>query len=100
LNEELDLRLVQLREAFERRASLLVELGNTEVVDRTLIMRLAQRTGPTAAAHASGLGRFINLDMMPVVSHRPLADSNEVLLGIGEAPDDKAKAAPRSNTRH
>jgi hypothetical protein len=98
LNLELDSALVALRAIFERRASLLVELANTEMVDRQLIMKLAQRTGPTAAAHSAGVGRFINLDMMPVVSHRPLADSNELLLGIGEAPDDKA-LKPR-NTRH
>jgi hypothetical protein len=100
LNEELDMRLAQLREAFERRASLLVELGNTEMVDRTVVMKLAGRTGATASAHSAGLGRFMSLDHMPVVSHRPLADSNSQLLGIGEAPDDKAKAAPRTNTRH
>jgi hypothetical protein len=102
LNEEVDMRLVQLREAFERRAGLLVELADTEVVDRTVVMKLAGRTGPTAASHSAGLGRFINLDMMPVVSHRPLADSNELLLGIGEAPDAKTDKprVPRTNTRH
>jgi hypothetical protein len=49
-------------------------------------MRLSNRAGPTSAAHRAGLGRYINLEMMPVVAHRPLADSNSLLLGIGEPP--------------
>jgi hypothetical protein len=98
LNEELDLKLKHLREVFERRAALLIELGNTEACDRGLVMRLSHKSGPTASAHLNGLGRFLNLEMVPNAAQRPLADTNEVLLGIGEAPDDKPDA-PRNSSR-
>jgi hypothetical protein len=86
LNEELDLALIHLRELFERRAIILRSLGNVGVCDPSLIMKLSNRAGPTSAAHAAGLGRHMNLEMTPVVAQRPLADTNAVLLGIGEAP--------------
>jgi hypothetical protein len=106
LNEELDLKLKGLREVFERRAALLVELGNSEACDRGLVMRLSHRSGPTAAAHQCGLGKYLNLEMVPNAAQRPLADTNEVLLGVGEPPpgaepnDGKPKVIPRVNTRH
>jgi hypothetical protein len=86
LNEEIDLALVQLRELFERRAIILRSLGNTAVCDPSLLMRLSNRAGATSAAHHAGLGRHVNLEMMPVVSQRPLSDVNVVLIGIGESP--------------
>jgi hypothetical protein len=85
-NVELDGMLLQLRECFERRLIALRSLSNTATVDPNLIMRLSNKAGPTSAAHSAGLGRHLNLDMVPVVSQRPLADSNTVLLGIGEPP--------------
>jgi hypothetical protein len=97
LNEEIDLKLKQLREMFERRAALLVELGNTEAADRALVMRLSHRAGPTSAAQHAGLARYLNLEMTPTAAQRPLADTNSVLLGIGEAPDDKP--ATRASAR-
>jgi hypothetical protein len=90
LNEELDLALVHLREMFERRAVMLKSLANTATVDPALLMRLSNKSGPTSAAHHAGLGRHINLEMTPVVSQRPLAHSNALLLGIGEKPNGKA----------
>jgi hypothetical protein len=90
LNSELDLMLQQLREAFERRAVCLRSLGNYAVADPALLMRLSNRAGPTSAAHHAGLGKFIHIDMVPVVSQRPLADANVLLLGIGEKPNGKA----------
>jgi hypothetical protein len=98
LNEEIDLALIHLREMFERRAIVLRSLGNTATVDPALLMRLANRAGPTSAAHAAGLGKFLNLDMVPVVSQRPLADSNSVLLSIGEPPS-KPNGKPNGRGR-
>jgi hypothetical protein len=91
LNEELDLALLHLRELFERRAIVLRSLGNTATVDPALLMRLSNKAGPTSAAHSAGLGRHLNLDMVPVVSQRPLADSNSLLLGIGEPSKPNGK---------
>jgi hypothetical protein len=99
-NEEIDLALKQLREMFERRASLLVELGNTEAADRQLVLRLSHRAGPTSAAQAAGLARYLSLEMTPNAAVRPLSDTNSVLLGIGTAPDDKPAATrPRASAR-
>jgi hypothetical protein len=99
INTELDALLVQLRECFERRALHLRSLSNTGIVDPNLIMRLTNRAGPTSAAHAAGLGRHINLDMVPVVAQRPLADSNSLLLSIGEPPSTNGKGNGKSGAR-
>jgi hypothetical protein len=88
LNEEIDLALSRLREQFERRSIILRSLANTSICDPALLMRLANKAVPTSAAHRAGLGRFLNLEMTPIIAQRPLADSNVVLLGIGEAPPD------------
>jgi hypothetical protein len=87
---------------FERRATLLVELGNSEACDRNLVLRLSQRAGPTSAAHHCGLNRYLALEMTPNAAQRPLADTNSVLLGVGEAPaaNDAPKLAPRNSARH
>jgi hypothetical protein len=86
LNEELDLALIALREQFERRASLLAGLAATQVVDAGLIMRLSHKSNATSSAHRAGLGRFLAMEMTPVVAQRPLADSASLLLGIGSPP--------------
>jgi hypothetical protein len=99
INEELDLALIHLREMFERRALVLRSLANTGLVDASLLMRLSNKAGPTSAAHAAGLGRHINLDMVPVVAQRPLADSNAVLLGIGAPPNGNGKANGNGRVR-
>jgi hypothetical protein len=97
LNEEIDLALSQLREMFERRSVILRSLGNVGVVDPSLLMRLANKAGPTSAAHSAGLGRYLNLEMTPVVSQRPLSDANSVLLGIGEPSKPNGKANGRGS---
>jgi hypothetical protein len=99
INVELDSLLVQLRECFERRALALRSLSNTNTVDPNLIMRLTSRAGPTSAAHNAGLGRHMNLDMVPVVAQRPLADSNSLLLGIGEPPSTNGKGNGKSSIK-
>jgi hypothetical protein len=86
LNEEIDLALVNLRELFERRSVILKSLANTSVVDPNVVLKLSSKSGPTSAAHKAGLGRFLNIDMMPIVSQRGLSDTNSLLLTIGEAP--------------
>jgi hypothetical protein len=96
LNIEVDQMLRQVRECLERRAIILRSLGNTSVVDPNLLMRLSNKSGPTSAAHHAGLGRHLNLDMVPNVSQLPLASSNELLLKIGEAPS-KANGKGRAH---
>jgi hypothetical protein len=86
LNAEIDERLKELREVFERRASLFAQLSNTGICDLGLIMRLGHKSSATASAHLAGLGRFLAMEMTPVVAQRPLADSNTLLLGIGKPP--------------
>jgi hypothetical protein len=104
INCELDEAMIRLREAFERRASLLIELGNSDACDRQLIMRLSHKSGPTAAAQQAGLAKFLNVEMTPNAAVRPLSDTNSVLLGIGAAPDDKSadkpSLRPRVTARH
>jgi hypothetical protein len=99
LNLELDQELVRLREAFERRAILLKALGDTGAVDPTLVMRLHHKSLATSAAQLVGLSRFLNLEMTPTASQRPLASSNEMLLRIGTPSDNgngsNGKAVPR-----
>jgi hypothetical protein len=86
LNLELDQELVRLRGAFERRAILLKALGETGAVDAALVMRLHHKSLATSAAQLVGLSRFLNLEMTPTASQRPLASSNEMLLRIGSEP--------------
>jgi hypothetical protein len=90
LNVELDERLKELRDVFERRASLFAQLSNTGMVDLGMIMRLGHKSSATSSAHLAGLGRFLAMEMTPVVAQRPLADSNSLLLGIG-----KSSSTPR-----
>ena len=87
-NLEIDDALTHLRGMLERRASLLVGLGRTEVCDPSHIMKLSSKAGPTASAHKAGLGRFLALEMTPVAAQRPLADTNPLLLGVGRASSD------------
>jgi hypothetical protein len=91
LNEELDLALVALREQFERRASILSGLANTGVVDLGLVMRLGHKSHATSSAHRAGLGRYLAMEMTPVVAQRPLADSNSLLLSIGKPPVNRVE---------
>jgi hypothetical protein len=86
LNCELDARLKELREAFERRASLFAELAATGIADLGMIMRLGNKYNATSSAQLTGLGRYLNLEMVPAAVQRPLADSNSLLLSIGKPP--------------
>ena len=103
INLELDQELIRLREAFERRAVLLKALGDTNAVDLGLIARLSNRSNATSAAQLAGLNRFLNLEMTPTASMRPLATSNELLLRIGSEPPSSngknGKPLPRPLTR-
>jgi hypothetical protein len=100
INLELDQELSRLREMFERRAILLKALGDTSAVDSSLVVRLANRANATSAAQLAGLAKFINLEMTPTASQRPLASANEILLRIGsEPPSDGAKPNGKSNNK-
>jgi hypothetical protein len=94
LNLEIDEALVHLKEIFDRRASLLTELADTQVVDPGLIMRLNHRSGPTASAQLAGLNRFLALEMTPAASVRPLATANEILVRIGAEPEPEPDNRP------
>jgi hypothetical protein len=90
LNEELDLRLTQLRQAFERRASLLGELNSMNLLDVVLLSRMASKAPATRAACAANLHRFLSLETCAPGSMVPLSSTNEQLLSIGEPPDNKS----------
>jgi hypothetical protein len=96
LNCEIDEVLVQLRAIFERRASLLVGLARTELVDPTFVARFGNKSLPTRAACAAGLHKFLALETVAPSSMVPLASSNPTLLGIGRSSDAKP---PRTKFR-
>jgi hypothetical protein len=85
LNIEIDATLKLLREMFERHALLLRQLGNTELIDRALVMRMASKMPATSAAQFAGLGRYLNIEMVPASAQRALADSNTILLGLANS---------------
>jgi hypothetical protein len=89
LHHELDEALAALRQIFERRAIALNALGN--VVDHGLVTRLSNKSNATSAAQLSGLSKFLNLEMTPAGSLRPLSSSDEILLRIGVDPDKSKK---------
>jgi hypothetical protein len=92
LNCEIDEVLVQLRAIFERRASLLVGLARTELVDPTFVARFGNKAGATRAACCAGLHRYLALETVAPSSMVPLASTNPTLLGIGKASfDDKSQ---------
>jgi hypothetical protein len=97
MNAELDDRLGQLRECFERRAGLLAALGNFNVIDAPLLMRMSGKSGPTSAAQFVGLGRYLGLEMVPANAWRPLTDSNPPLLGISKKASPPPNRTPRLN---
>jgi hypothetical protein len=51
----------------------------------------------TAAAQASGLGRYLDLHSVAATSVRPLVDGNRALLGVGK--DVEPEAAPLQRRR-
>jgi hypothetical protein len=95
LNAELDDRFLQLRDVFERRAGLLAALSNYNVVEPSLIMRMAGKSGPTSAAQNVGLGRYLALEMVPANAWRPLVDGNAPLLGIAKKASPPTTRTPR-----
>ena len=99
LNLECDCELVRTRELLERRAALLQELAACGEREAAIAVRLQNKSGPTAAAQKAGLSRFLNMEMTPNASVRPLADTNELLLGIGAKPNGNGqpRVTPRKN---
>jgi hypothetical protein len=101
LHEEIDLRLRQLREVFERRATVLAQLAATEAVDSLFVARLSNKAQATRATCAAGLHRFLSLETCAPQSMLPLSDGNAQLLSVGAPPDGKPKVRPRPLTmRH
>jgi hypothetical protein len=84
LNSEIDQHLGQLREMFERRFGLLSQLAATGVVDQQFIVKLQGKSGPTRAACASGLHRFVSLERVATQSWLTLSSVNSVLLNVGK----------------
>jgi hypothetical protein len=88
LNSEVDIALVQLRQLFERRASLLHQLSATGVANPITINKLEGKAGPTRACCAAGLHRFISLEKVSTQAFIALASCNVVLMGIGRDQHD------------
>jgi hypothetical protein len=99
LNAEIDSMLVQLRQAFERRATLLNYLGNSGQIDWTQINRLCSRSGATSAAQSAGLAKYLALEMTPAHIVRPLVDGNNVLLNLAKAAPRNAPVLPRQSSK-
>jgi hypothetical protein len=89
LSLEIDDALLHLRQMFERRASLLDGLARTEVCHPGFVARLQNKSVLTRASCSHGLHRHLSIETCSPTSMRPLAESNELLLGIGHPPDDK-----------
>jgi hypothetical protein len=95
LHTEIDTRLIELREAFERRAALLAELSRSELADPSLLGKLSSRSPATRACCHHGLDAFIAVERVSVSGRMPLADANALLAGIGKAPDPADKPNKR-----
>jgi chorismate mutase len=92
LSLEIDDALAHLRQLFERRASLLDGLARTQVCDPLFTTRLANKGVLTGAACFANLHAFLDLTACAPGSRRPLADTNELLLNVGQPPsDDKGR---------
>jgi hypothetical protein len=94
IHEEIDVHLNQLRQLFERRSSLVVDLGRCGGgINPAFIARLAGRSGPTAAAQFAGLGKYLDLVHVAAGSARPLSESNAPLIALSERAVEIAEAA-------
>jgi hypothetical protein len=96
LNDEIDQALIQLGQLFERRASLLHQLGATGVANPITINKLEGKFGPTRACCAAGLHRFISLEKVATQSFVTLASCNVILLGIGTEAVTSSSSTPSS----
>ena len=79
INLELDTMLVQVRQAFERRAMLVDELRRIGGLSSALTFSMLGKEPPTSAARHAGLARYISIEPVPVSAVRPLAAANDVL---------------------
>ena len=75
--------LKQLFEAFQRRASLFHDLGNTGLIDSAVINKLAGKGAATRAACAAHLHAHLALEKVAQGSFVTLSSTNPILLGIG-----------------
>jgi hypothetical protein len=83
-NAAIDQILKQLVEAFERRASLFHDLGNTGLIDSAVINKLAGKGAATRAACHAQLHRYISLEKVAQTSLCTLGSTNSILIGIGK----------------
>jgi hypothetical protein len=97
LNIEIDAMLKALREAFERRQDLLGALAKSGVPDPTYVAKLAGKLGPTRAACAVGLHKYLDIQACSPVSHLPLTSTNPQLIAIGLPPEPTSP--PRATKR-
>jgi hypothetical protein len=82
-NAAIDQMLKQLFEAFQRRASLFHDLGNTGLIDSAVINKLAGKGAATRAACAAHLHAHLALEKVAQGSFVTLSSTNPILLGIG-----------------
>jgi hypothetical protein len=92
-NAEIDTAFGKLRQLFEQRAVLLRQLGNTQTIPSTLILRMFQRFAPTCAARKAGLQDFLSLEFVPVGQIKTLLESNKFLSGPLTAAVEEEAAA-------
>jgi DNA repair exonuclease SbcCD ATPase subunit len=79
LDAQIDAAMVGLRELFEKRAAVIQKLAGTGVVDKVFALRLLQNAGPTSAAHAAGLRKFIGLNHVPPDRIAPLTQIDKAI---------------------
>jgi hypothetical protein len=102
-NSAIDQILKQLVEAFERRASLFHDLGNTGLIDSAVINKLAGKGAATRAACAAHLHVHVSLEKVAQGSFNTLVSTNPILLGIGrdlpQTNGDGRDSLPRHHRR-
>jgi hypothetical protein len=95
LTVEIDAAMDDLRKQFERRATLIRELGKTGAVAGNLIQRFLGKAGPTSAMKAHGLDRHVAIEFVGAGHVQTLAESNSLLRGPLTLP-----AAPPPQPRY
>jgi hypothetical protein len=79
VQSEIDHAMVQLREMFERRETLLNQLHRAGGIDSRATFRLASKENANAAAYHAQLNRFLDLSHIGPQQQRPLSDSDRVI---------------------
>ena len=87
VNGQVDAAMRALSALLAKRTAVIRELGDTGLVSAPLILRMLQRAGPTAAAHAAGLRSFVGLEHVPRQQVVSLTESSKTLRSAVAASD-------------